>query len=425
MSVVLEVVSAPNSEMLPLRAELKVGAAAIIGRNADCDLQLLCPNKTVSRKHGEIYCEGNAYYLVDHSANGVFLNHNGEAIGASQHYLLQSGDLLDIGPFTVMVTIPVQTSSVALPLGALGEEPTASENAPIPEPDADLFNQSISFSKPLLPEVEELAFDDESLGAGSELFKTQKDFGDIGDQFTPPSMAIPADWDLDPESLSNTEPAQPAKGQVVKFASRNTKLVEALLEGMGLDPERSEHVNVEAMKQLGQSLRAALDGYLATRDEVREVKSKLSFDKISIERQKESDPLGSINSTDKYLELLLDTHNPGHGNCSQNLQHSVEHCIEDVADVLSVHKATTETFYNALSPEAILEALVVAQQQSDTSLSLSKINDGFSSSARKWVFFQRNWKKLFAHANVAIKKDFEAKFLLSHARRMGAKGEAK
>lgn len=431
MSVAIEVLSAPQIENLPDRLVIEPGSKAIIGRNADCDLCLPCPDKTVSRKHAEIVSRDSHFLLIDHSANGVFVKESGTAIGATEPYCIKGGEVLEIGPFTVSIirldqgrsdkTIdPSRTQGVS----SSGNLDTQSSDATHQEPV--VLHDVIPFSRPLLPEVEEISLEQPQSDLSGDVRKVKNDFGDIDDQFTPPSLTIPVDWDLDPEPVTDRDESQPPKASVVKFASRNTKLVESLIEGLGLEPDSSDQITAEVMKKLGEVLKVTVDGYLQARDQVRVTKSKLSLDKISIDRQKESDPTGKIVDANDFFQRLIDHHNPEHAELSAKLQQSIKYHLEDMEDVLSGQQDVFDRFYKALSPEAITGALSGAERSEDKrSLGLSKLNDGFSTSARKWVFFQRNWKKIFAQVNVSIRKDFEAKFLLAHARRMGSKNEAK
>jgi len=428
MSVVLEVINAPTAEhLLPLRLCIDNGSATI-GRNPECDLSLPCPEKTVSRLHGEVVYEGGACYLIDKSANGIYINQAADPLGPSCRHLLKSGDLLDIGPFTVMATV---VPDVGIKTSDGSSFDPAGDNLAFPEdnlafPEDPAASVTEISAPPTLPEIDELLGSSDAPEEFPLVNRIGNDFGDIEDQFSPPSMTIPADWDLDPLPPIEDEKPVMAKAPVVQFASRNTKLIEAFLEGLGVANGNGDQVNSETMRALGECLKASLDGFIQSRSQVRLAKSKLSFDKISLDRQQEADPLGDITDSAALIALALDHHNPQQKGIAERLGRSFSYCVEDIADVLEGHQVVTDRYFKELSPEAIEEALIAAQQEATRrNLSLAKINDGFSSSSRKWVFFQRNWKKIFARANASIKKDFESKFLLSHVRRMGARDEAK
>lgn len=424
MSLILDVIVAPDKAMLPLRLVVNQGQGAIIGRNVASDLCLPCLDKAVSRKHGEIVYESNAYYLIDHSANGIYVNQSSAAIGGGGRYRLNDGDVLDMGAFSLKATLEGRASGATAAPKAITDEPQNNQEA------VDLLQGVVSFAQPLLPVVEEIPY----VGPANiepEHARVNNDFGDLEDNFTPPAMTIPADWDLDPAPCAVEEPAETshtpeqATAQVVQFASRNTKLIEALLDGMGCESISGDQITAESMRALGQSLRASVEGHLVNREQVQLAKSKLSFDKISVDRQKESDPIGDVDNLEQFMAVLVDGNNADSKTIASKLARSIEYCGEDVAEIVSGHQMVLDRFLRSLSPEAVSNALVKAQAGAKKSdFSPISLNDGFSSSSRKWAFFQRNWKKLFARTSVAIKKEYEAKFLLAHARRMGARDEA-
>jgi pSer/pThr/pTyr-binding forkhead associated (FHA) protein len=76
----------------PLKGEIQEFSDDVIsvGRNPDCNLKFPPALTSLSRNHAEIIREGNRFKLVDHSANGTFVN--GKRI--SEIYL-NAGDVLE------------------------------------------------------------------------------------------------------------------------------------------------------------------------------------------------------------------------------------------------------------------------------------------------------------------------------------------
>lgn len=91
----------------------------VIGRSADCDLPLDNRDKTVSRKHAQLYIRNGQRYLKNISANGTFVN--GQKLDEEQDsdktlpldmaqqsaataYLINNGDVLSMGNHTITVT---------------------------------------------------------------------------------------------------------------------------------------------------------------------------------------------------------------------------------------------------------------------------------------------------------------------------------
>jgi transcriptional regulator with AAA-type ATPase domain/pSer/pThr/pTyr-binding forkhead associated (FHA) protein len=84
-------------------ARLRQGRTRI-GRVDDCDVVL--PDDEVSRSHCVIDQQDGGWVLVDRSSNGTF--RNGERV---QRCVLQDGDLLRVGPFTVRVDLRVDVQA--------------------------------------------------------------------------------------------------------------------------------------------------------------------------------------------------------------------------------------------------------------------------------------------------------------------------
>ena len=91
-----------------------------IGRATDNDWVLPDPDRYLSGHHAGIEYRGGAWYLVDTSSNGTFLNGANDAIGRDQPRALKDGDHLRMGEYDVLVSIsadndfPPQHAAVAL-----------------------------------------------------------------------------------------------------------------------------------------------------------------------------------------------------------------------------------------------------------------------------------------------------------------------
>ena len=408
MTLILEVTDGPEAfENYPRKVEL-TRSGGIIGRDRDCSLYLPSASKTVSRVHGKIIYENNRFLLEDASVNGIFINNENEPLGRNRKHAFSHGDVMEVGEFTIRVALDQSGLSERPDLSTLtdmesvstlsktGKAPSAENKVGVSRSSTDESRQSFTVAK--------------------------NDLGDIVDQFSPPEIVVPQDWDRDPAH----DDKKPNIIPLVNFESRNSKLIDALLEGLGgTDLTRSEQLNPDVLRLFGNSLRTMLEAFIQYREDVRNVKSRLSFDKISPERQLEADPLGHLNTSEQVISVLLDEHHPDHPNLLSQLGKSLNYYGEDINEVLECDKVVFDRFFTDLSPEAITEKL--EQKQVDSASderSLLKINDVFSSGARKWAFFQKNWKKIYAHVNVKIRKDFESKFLLTHVKRMGTKQHA-
>ena len=80
------------------------GNSLTIGRAPENDLVLPDPDKTLSKRHCVIEDHNGNVVVVDISSNGTFLNYGKIALGATPTPL-NSGDILSIGPYEVLVDI--------------------------------------------------------------------------------------------------------------------------------------------------------------------------------------------------------------------------------------------------------------------------------------------------------------------------------
>ena len=86
------------------------GGSATIGREPECDLQVL--DSEVSRRHAKVTIRDGAAWIDDlHSANGTYVN--GERIIES--FRLAPGDRIDIGEATIELTSPVFEGTAVRP----------------------------------------------------------------------------------------------------------------------------------------------------------------------------------------------------------------------------------------------------------------------------------------------------------------------
>ncbi|OUS30183.1 hypothetical protein A9Q99_06805 [Gammaproteobacteria bacterium 45_16_T64] len=111
MSLVLTIVRQPQGvELAQTRMTFDV-AGGTIGRNAENNWQLPDPERFVSSRHASIRCEGNQFYLVDTSTNGVYHNNTDEALGTGNQVALTQGDRLYFGEYEL--TVDLEESPVA------------------------------------------------------------------------------------------------------------------------------------------------------------------------------------------------------------------------------------------------------------------------------------------------------------------------
>ncbi|MEM8982838.1 MAG: type VI secretion system-associated FHA domain protein TagH [Pseudomonadota bacterium] len=105
MPLSLQIVSREKSVMGE-DANFDVGKeGATIGRSAKNDWILPDKNRYVSSRHATVDYQAGAYYLIDTSTNGVFINGSETPVGAGKPQRLFNGDKLAIGDYEITVEI--------------------------------------------------------------------------------------------------------------------------------------------------------------------------------------------------------------------------------------------------------------------------------------------------------------------------------
>src|SRR5450631_3564026 len=111
---------------------LGVGGGGI-GRAHDNDWVLPDPQRYLSAHHARVQFRDGAYYLLDTSTNGVYVNDGTVPIGRRAPYPLRDGDRLRMGDYQLVVSIDTERS----------EAPEASSIFPI-TPDPLTTNSMVS-----------------------------------------------------------------------------------------------------------------------------------------------------------------------------------------------------------------------------------------------------------------------------------------
>lgn len=107
------------------------GSSMTIGRGDENDLALPDPDRTISKRHCVIEDHNGNVVVVDISTNGTFLNYGKLALGATPTPL-NDGDILLLGPYEVMVSIPKEgrTDDIAAPLDDMPVSHGQAQHAP-------------------------------------------------------------------------------------------------------------------------------------------------------------------------------------------------------------------------------------------------------------------------------------------------------
>ena len=164
MQLTLEVTAVSQQPpQTPLRLQLREGSR-LLGRNADNDLVLEDPERMVSGLHCRVEAAGDAFVLVDLSTNGTYLNDAPDPLPRNQPTPLQDGDVLQIGPYDIAVTIGAREES------DIGE-PSAEVPSPLPGFATQIFGPAAGPDTPQGLEAGAAAATPRAAGRESDLFE--------------------------------------------------------------------------------------------------------------------------------------------------------------------------------------------------------------------------------------------------------------
>lgn len=108
MALRLRVTSHQKSQLGDTRLREFVACGGTIGRAADNDWVLPDDKRFISSRHALIDFQGGAYYLVDTSRNGVYVNGADTAVGRGHPQRLFDGDRLRLGEYEIIVEITAE-----------------------------------------------------------------------------------------------------------------------------------------------------------------------------------------------------------------------------------------------------------------------------------------------------------------------------
>lgn len=113
MPLRLRIISEHQRELGDARVREFSACGGTIGRSSDNDWVLPDDKRYLSSRHALIDFQGGAYYLVDTSRNGVYINDSDTAVGRGHPQRLFDGDLLRLGEYSVAVEITGDETGIA------------------------------------------------------------------------------------------------------------------------------------------------------------------------------------------------------------------------------------------------------------------------------------------------------------------------
>jgi len=275
-----------------------------IGRSLECEWPLPDSKRYISSKHAMIDYQSGAYYLVDLSRNGVFVNGSETAVGRSNPQRLFDGDTLRLGEFEIRAAI--------IEDAAEGSE--------------DGMQDSVVRAQ--------MVQEDESM----EIAMLQDD--DIRDELKLDDVLKPGDEPGELSALSEIPPEASAMLRKIANEEMLKEAVNSFLKAAGLSPNDFDGLEPTAILQsAGRLLSEFTEGTHALLIEKDRITKQLRLHQTADKAPR--NPLRSSDGIDNALRLLL-----GHSNDIN--KHGVE-AVESAFGELSRHqKAVITAMRNAL-----------------------------------------------------------------------------
>lgn len=141
MPLRLRVTSHQRGKLGDARIKEFAGCGGTIGRAADNDWILPDEKRFISGRHALIDYQGGAYYLVDTSRNGVYINGADTAVGRGHPQRLFDGDRLRMGEYEI--TVQITPGDENLPDDGMRDSVVRAQLVPLDESmEANLVEES-------------------------------------------------------------------------------------------------------------------------------------------------------------------------------------------------------------------------------------------------------------------------------------------
>lgn len=283
-----------DSDALAPEARLREFAAVggTIGRNNDNDWVLPDDHRYVSSRHAMIEHQSGAWYLVDTSRNGVYINDADMPVGKGHPQRLFDGDRLRIGAYEIAVDISESSD----------------------DEQHDGMRDSIVRAQ-LVPEEESLEL---------ALVSEDKMLGDVGLQqhFTPnsalvqklgslpsrPGKAATAAATVSAATTAATRPESPA---TPVSGTADQRALDRFITAAGLKPEAIAGVPAgDLMQTSGKLLRLMVGGLMELLRERSHMKDTFRLPQ-TVMQAAQNNPLKFSPSVEEALRYLLNDRNEG------------------------------------------------------------------------------------------------------------------
>jgi len=348
---------------MPLRIRVisenadRLGSAAIkefaacggtIGRSLDNDWALPDAKRYVSSRHAMIDYQSGAYYLVDTSRNGVYINDSDTPVGQGNPQRLFDGDRMRIGDFEMVIEV-----------------------APDDENAADDGMRDSVVRAQLVPEDDsvELQLVDEGKLTDDVDFERHLLAGDSS------------------SCISQISSGAESSGDTAFAAER--RAVDTLLEAAGLDPtDLAGAIPSEVLQVAGQLLRAMVIGVTGLLRERAEIKEVFRISQTII-KPSQNNPLKFSPGVDEALKYLLGDRSASY----LSAEESVESAFRDIRNhekaVVSAMLKTLNDYLEQFDPDELRSRFDRGLKRSSILSSANKL--------KYWELYEESYHVLTRH----------------------------
>lgn len=113
MPLSIRIISSPDSESISEWNRTFPENGGVIGRSYGSTLQLTDETRSISSTHAIIKKQSLGYFIQDTSTNGLYINGDKNSLGKGNQATLNDGDVLDVGPYRLLVScfVPSKTEN--------------------------------------------------------------------------------------------------------------------------------------------------------------------------------------------------------------------------------------------------------------------------------------------------------------------------
>ncbi|MCC5825373.1 type VI secretion system-associated FHA domain protein TagH [Alkalimonas sp.] len=379
-----------------------------IGRSEQANWQLADPERIVSGMHAVVASDGQGFYIEDLSTNGLFINSSSDLIGKGNRRYLKQDDTLILGDYELQVSAMElrQTVDTTVTGSHVWHQESVGAAASIltaPEHRAD-------FHGVMLPDVDALAVSASDDGMDSQL-----------DDFFHVQPLIPDDWSTDIEhqhgqdeqsselafsacGLQMDATASSSQKADDSFSVSEQKKIQAFMSGLQLTAEQMTLLNKseQSWQQLGEALRASLDGLMAMMRARSKIKNTLRVNQTTFQAR-ENNPLKFSASFEDVFHTLFANSNTGFLTPKQSVLSAFQDINKHEQAMVAASRASTEALLNRLSPEAI-------RRKDVGSGVLDKISS-LHVKARYWAIYELYHQELIEQLNKNSQRGFSDDFI--------------